>query len=81
MMSGKPILNGVVASNNEVDEAGCGVSFDSSYAEKIAEAIKHLISMDENERIKMGLKGTKWVKEHCDYEILAKRFIDCTVAE
>ena len=81
MMSGKPILNGVVASNNEVDEAGCGISFDSSYAEQIAEAIGQLVSMDKNERIAMGLKGIKWVKENCDYIVLAMRFINCMVDE
>ncbi len=77
MMSGKPILNGVVASNNEVEEAECGFSFDSSKPEEIAQAIGKIKAMPGEELEKMGKRGSHWVRENCDYTILAKKFLDC----
>ena len=76
MMSGKPILNGVVASNNDVNEAECGLSFDSSKPEEIADAVKRIQTMSEKERAEMGSMGAAWVRENCDYAKLAGRFLD-----
>lgn len=76
MMSGKPVLNGVVASNNEVEEAKCGLSFDSSKPEEIAEAVTKMKGMSEEERNSLGQNGKKWVMENCDYTKLAEKFLD-----
>ena len=75
MMSGRPILNGVVASNNEVEEAGCGLSFDSSRPENIAGAVARMKNMTEEERTEMGRNGQRWVTDHCDYSKLAGQFL------
>ena len=75
MYSGKPVLNGVVASNNEVEEAGSGFSFDSSRPEEIADAVEKLRSLTENERDEMGRNGKNWISENCDYAKLAERFL------
>ena len=76
MMSGKPVLNGVVASNNEVEEAQCGLSFDSSKPEEIAHAVERIKQLPEEALKEMGRRGSEWVKENCDYTKLAKRFLD-----
>ena len=76
MMSARPILNGVVASNNDVEEAGCGLSFDSSRPEEIADAVKRIRAMSAKERAEMGHRGAAWVRENCDYAKLAGRFLD-----
>ena len=76
MMSGKPVLNGVVASNNEVKGANCGLSFDSSKPEEIAEAVIKLKNLTQEERDSLGQNGKKWVTENCDYTKLAERFLD-----
>ncbi len=76
MMSGKPVLNGVVASNNEVEEAKCGLSFDSSKPEEIAEAVAKMKDMTEEERSSLGQNGKRWVTENCDYTKLAERFLE-----
>ena len=76
MMSGKPVLNGVVASNNEVDEAHCGLSFDSSTKEEIAHSVEQIKQLPEETLTEMGKRGSDWVKENCDYTKLAKRFLD-----
>ena len=75
MMSGKPVLNGVVASNNEVEEAQCGISFDSSKPEEIAHAVEQIKQLPEDELKEMGRRGSEWVKENCDYTKLAKKFL------
>ena len=76
MMSGKPILNGVVASNNDVEAAGCGLSFDSSRPEEIADAVNRIRAMSVEKRTNMGCRGAAWVRENCDYRKLAVRFLD-----
>ena len=75
MMSGRPVLNGVVASNNEVEEAGCGLSFDSSKPKEIAVAISQMKQMTAKERKALGENGHQWVIEHCDYTKLAEQFL------
>ena len=76
MMSGKPILNGVVASNNDVEEAGCGVSFDSSKPDEIVTAIAHIKTMSPEDREAMGKRGKDWVRTNRDYTKLARQFLD-----
>ncbi len=76
MMSGKPVLNGVVASNNEVEEAKCGLSFDSSKPEEIADAILRMKNMTQDERTQLGENGRNWVTENCDYRNLAAKFLE-----
>ncbi len=76
MMSGRPVLYGVVASNNEVEEAGCGISFDSSKPEEIVNAIKEMMGIPEGDRNRMGANGKNWVIQNCDYKKLAGRFLD-----
>ena len=76
MMSSKPVLNGVVASNNEVEEAQCGISFDSSKPEEIAHAVEQIKQLPRETLTEMGRRGSEWVKENCDYTKLAKRFLD-----
>lgn len=76
MMSGRPVLYGVVASNNEVEEAECGLSFDSSKPEDIANAIKKMMAMPEANRKRMGENGEKWVIGNRNYKELAKQFLE-----
>ena len=76
MMSGKPVLNGVVASNNEVEEAGCGISFDSSRPEEIAEAVEKIREMPKEALEEMGHRGITWVTKNCDYSKLAEKFLE-----
>ena len=76
MMSGKPVLNGVVASNNEVEEAHCGLSFDSSKPEEIANAVNRIKQSSKDTLTEMGKRGSEWVKENCDYTKLAMTFLN-----
>ena len=74
MMSGTPVVYSVEASNNEVKEAGCGITVQPQ-PENILLAIRQLQAMSMQERQQMGATGKKWVLENREYSILAKKFI------
>lgn len=76
MMSGKPVIQAVEASNDIVADAGCGISVAPQDPGKIAEAIQELTSLSDNERSKLGERGKQYVMDNHDYKILAKRFLD-----
>lgn len=75
MMAGKPIINGVKASNDDVAEAGCGITIEPESPEAILEAVESLKKISQLERERMGAKGKKWVLENAEYTILAKKFL------
>lgn len=75
MMAGKPIINGVKASNDDVAEAGCGITIEPESPEAIIDAVNKLKNMDSTAREKMGLNGKKWVLNHADYAVLADSFL------
>lgn len=76
MMAAKPIIYGVEAANNDVAEAGCGITIKPGSASEIRDAAVALASKSLAEREKMGLRGKKWVTENCSYAKLAKSFLD-----
>ena len=76
MMAGKPIIYGVEAQNNDVEEAGCGLTIRPGNAEEIAEAARKLAEMAPGERTRMGECGKAWVIKNCDYTKLARIFLE-----
>ena len=76
MMAGKPIINGVKASNDDVTEAGCGITIVPECPEAIVEAVKKLKVMSLIEREHMGTKGKKWVLKNAEYTVLAEKFLN-----
>ena len=75
MMSGKPIIYGIKAANNEIEEAGCGITIKPESSKELVEAIRHLKDMNINKREELGARGKKWVLENRRYETLAKKFL------
>jgi len=79
MMSGKPVIQAIDAGNDIVTDAGCGYTVPSQDPEKIAEAIRKMVSLSDNERKELGEKGKCYVVNNNDYKVLAKKFLDfCT---
>ena len=76
MMAARPIIYGVEAANNDVEEAGCGLTIRPGNAEEIAEAARKLAEMTSNERARMGEGGKAWVIRNCDYTKLARTFLE-----
>lgn len=76
MMSGKPIIYGVEASNSDVRDAGCGITIEPENPKAIVSAVNELKAMPTDERIAMGNRGKDFVMTHNDYRVLAENFID-----
>ena len=75
MMAARPVIYGVEAANNDVEEAGCGITIEPGSASGIRDAALSLIGMSADERKAMGDRGRRWVTENCDYRLLAERFL------
>ena len=76
MMAGKPIIYGVEAKNNDVEEAGCGITVAPGDASEIIEAVLALNNMTQEERARMGNNGRNWVTDNCDYSRLAEKLLE-----
>ncbi len=76
MLAKRPILYGIEASNNMIEDATCGITIEPESANAIIEGAKQLLSLSETSLNTMGQNGYEYVLEHHDYEKLAKRFID-----
>ena len=80
MMSARPIVNAVRASNNEVEQANCGI-YVEPVGENIAQAITKIKYLDENTLKTMGENGKNWVLKNCSYDILADSFLEAIAFE
>lgn len=74
MMSLKPILYAVEAPNNFIDEYSCGVTVEAENKEALAEGINKMLSLNLNEKVKMGENGRQAVLQNFTYEKLAEQF-------
>lgn len=76
MMAAKPIIYGVEAANNDIDDFKCGITIEPENPKEIYNAIKRLMDMNSDERKEMGERGSKAVMENYNYEVLADRFLE-----
>ena len=76
MMAGRPIIYGVEASNNDVADAGCGITIKPDDPAALAEAVKELLRMDPEDRDAMGARGHESVINNYDYSIIAEKFLN-----
>ena len=74
MMSGKPILYAVDAPNNFITDYHCGISVNAEDTDALADGMKRLIGMTDEQREQMGRNARNAVLEHFTYEKLAKQF-------
>ena len=75
MMAGRPIINGVKASNDDVADASCGITVKPESPEAIVDAVKKLQAMPKSDREEMGARGRKWVLNNAEYANLSDRFL------
>ena len=76
MLSAKPIVCGIEASNRPVDEAGCGYTIAAEDPEAVVEAIDKIARLSAEERAAMGLRGLEYVRKCHDYKVLSEKFIE-----
>ena len=74
MMSAKPIIYAVLAANNDIEEAKCGIVIEPENPDEIFNAILELKALSKKERNEMGERGKEYVLSHYDYRILAEKF-------
>lgn len=76
MLAGKPIISAIDAGNDMVAEANCGCSVPAEDAPAVAMAIKKLLALTKEERIRLGQNGKAYVMANHDYQKLAADFIE-----
>ena len=76
MLAGKPIISAIDAGNDMVAEAQCGYSVPAEDSIKIAEKIRQMLIISEEERSVIGEHGRAYVLQHHDYRVLAEEFIN-----
>ena len=76
MMAGKPIIQAVVAGNDPVKDAGCGMTIPPEDPQALLDAISLLKELDRRKADTMGLQGRAYALAHHDYRVLAKQFLN-----
>jgi glycosyltransferase involved in cell wall biosynthesis len=76
MLAGKPILQASEASNDLVAEARCGFTVEAENPAAFADAVLRLRALSPEERRRFGENGRRFVFEHHDCRVLARRFLE-----
>ncbi|MCX5815376.1 MAG: glycosyltransferase family 4 protein [Proteobacteria bacterium] len=76
MMAAKPVIHSTGAVNDVVAESGCGLSCSPEDPGMIANAVIQLMSLSEEDRRDMGLRGREYVLQNHDYRTFAKKYLD-----
>lgn len=64
MMAAKPIIYAVGDPDNPVAVSGCGFDCAAESIPEVASALNHLVSMSQDERRQMGIRGRQWCEEN-----------------
>lgn len=75
MCSGRPIICGIKASENMLEKAGCAFIIEPEDPDAIAEAVKKVRKMPQEQRDSMGEKAVEYCKKNFNYATLASDFI------
>ena len=75
LLSGRPVIHSTNAPNDLVKEALAGISVPAESIEELAEAIKKISLLTDNERSQMGRRGRDFALANLNYSILSKKFL------
>lgn len=76
MLAKKVIIYSIEAGNDPVSEANCGVSVPAENPQEIYLAIKNIMKLSGEERMKLGENGYQYVINNHQYSKLAKKFVE-----
>lgn len=74
MMSGRPIIHSVSATNDWVKAGECGISVEAENSKALANALLEMSKLPESLRNKMGNNGREFCKNKFNYYDLAKTY-------
>jgi glycosyltransferase involved in cell wall biosynthesis len=80
LVSAKPVVIGVNAFNNPIEEAGAGITVPPEDPERLAEAVIRLYHMKGSEREQMGRNGREYIEKNHDFRTLAIRLEEALLA-
>ena len=75
MLAARPVLHAVEAGNDPVAESGCGITVPPQSPPAIADGLRRLAALPEEERLAMGERGRAHVLAQHSYPVLARRFL------
>jgi glycosyltransferase involved in cell wall biosynthesis len=75
MMAGRPVLMAIDAGNDPVGEAGCGLTVRPEDPQAVAQGIRSLLALNDDERQEMGMRGTEYILQNHTHSVLAQRFL------
>jgi len=75
MMAARPVLHAVDAGNDPVGEAGCGLTIEPEDPQAVAQGIRTLLALSDEERNLMGQRGREFVLANLTYPVLGRRFL------
>jgi glycosyltransferase involved in cell wall biosynthesis len=75
MMSAKPVIQAITASNDLVSEARCGYSVPAEDAEALTDGVLRMMASSPSRREEMGRNGRAFVQMQHSYAVLAERFL------
>jgi len=75
MMAARPVLHSVEAGNDPVHDARCGMTVNPEDPQAIAQGIRTLLALSQDERCAMGQRGKDFVLNNHVYPVLAQRFL------
>lgn len=76
MMAERPVLMAIEAGNDPVTEAGCGLTVEPENPQAIANGLRHMLALSEEERRRMGERGKLYILKNHTYPVLAQQFLD-----
>lgn len=76
MLSCRPIIYGIEASNDIVSDADCGITIKPEMPQEIAKAAEKLSNMSHEQLATLGQNGYNYVTQNHDYEKLAQSFVN-----
>lgn len=76
MLAAKPIVASYTGFPSMVNEADCGRFIKSTDPIELKNVIEKIAGLSKEQRIGMGQKGKKWIYEHRQYSLLAKKYIE-----
>ncbi len=75
MMAAKPIIQAIDAGNDMVAEANCGLSVEPENPQMLANAIRDLMSREEEDLLVLGNNGREFALKNHTYKELAQQFL------